>query len=79
MAFRTASPRAATSRWLEGLASASNVNSTPTIRINGEDYKPTTPEDLVAKIKEIVGDVPGLVAASPNPEPTPPPGAPGTP
>lgn len=63
----------------QGLASASNVNSTPTIRINGEDYKPTTPEDLVAKIKEIVGDVPGLVAASPNPEPTPPAGAPGAP
>jgi protein-disulfide isomerase len=62
----------------QGLASANNINSTPTIRINGENYEPTTPEDLVAKIKEIVGDVPGLVAASPNPEPTPaaPPGAP---
>jgi protein-disulfide isomerase len=58
-----------------GLASASNVNSTPTIRINGQDYDPTTPEDLVAKIKEIVGDVPGLMPAPPNAEPTQP-GAP---
>ena len=45
-------------------------NSTPTIRINGEDYSPTTPDELVAKIKEIVGDVPGLMPAPPNPEPT---------
>ena len=45
--------------------------STPTIRINGEDYNPTTPDALVAKIKEIVGDVPGLEAAPPAPAPTP--------
>lgn len=63
----------------QGLASATNVNSTPTVRINGEDYTPETPEKLVEKIKEIVGDVPGLVAAPPNAEPTLPPGAPGTP
>lgn len=49
----------------QGLAAATNVNSTPTIRINGEDYSPTTPDALVAKIKEIVGDVPGLQAAPP--------------
>ena len=36
---------------------------------------PTTPDELVDKIKEIVGDVPGLMPAPPNPEPTPP-GAP---
>jgi protein-disulfide isomerase len=55
-----------------GLASASNVNATPTVRINGEDYEWTTPEALVAKIKEIVGDVPGLAAAPPVAQPTPP-------
>jgi protein-disulfide isomerase len=48
-----------------GLAAATTVNSTPTIRINGEDYSPTTPDALVAKIKEIVGDVPGLDGAAP--------------
>ena len=51
------------------------AGSTPTIRINGEDYSPTTPAELVTKIKEIVGDVPGLMPAAPNPEPKPP-GAP---
>ena len=53
----------------QGLAAATNVRSTPTIRINGEDYSPTTPDALVAKIKEIVGDVPGLEAAPPAPAP----------
>lgn len=38
-----------------GLAAATNVTGTPTIRINGEDYTPTTPDALIAKIKEIVG------------------------
>ncbi|CAN5423978.1 DsbA family protein [soil metagenome] len=47
-----------------GLAAASNINSTPSVKINGEDYQYSTPEDLVAKIKEIVGDVPGLDAAA---------------
>jgi len=52
----------------KGLATATNVQSTPTIRINGQDFTvtdKTTPDDLVAKIKEIVGDVPGLSAAPP--------------
>ena len=47
----------------DGLAAATNVTGTPTVRINGEDYKPTTPDALVAKIKGLVGDVPGLAAA----------------
>ena len=54
----------------QGLAKAATINSTPTMRINGEDYESPTPDDLVAKIKEIVGDVPGLMSAPPNPEPT---------
>jgi protein-disulfide isomerase len=57
----------------KGLAAATSVQSTPTIRINGEDYSPTTPDALVAKIKEIVGDVPGLQAAPPVAATPPPP------
>jgi protein-disulfide isomerase len=45
------------------LAAAANIRSTPTIRINGQDYRPTTPDDMISKIKGIVGDVPGLGAA----------------
>lgn len=62
-----------------GLAAATQVTGTPTVRINGEDYKPTTPDALVAKIKEIVGDVPGLTAAPAAPAPTPPASAPTAP
>ncbi|AEV76341.1 protein-disulfide isomerase [Mycolicibacterium rhodesiae NBB3] len=66
---------------VSGLAAATNVNSTPTIRINGEDYRPTTPDALIAKIEEIVGNVPALDsgAAPPAADPTPvgpPPNAP---
>ena len=55
----------------EGLAKATNVHSTPTIRINGEDYSPTTPDALIAKIEEIVGNVPALDAGAPPPAPAP--------
>jgi hypothetical protein len=48
---------------VDGLAAATKVNATPTVRINGEDYQYSTPDALVAKIKEIVGDVPGLTTA----------------
>lgn len=54
-----------------GLAAASKVNATPTVRINGEDYEYSTPDALVAKIKEIVGDLPGLTAAPPAAQSTP--------
>lgn len=47
-----------------GMAQATNINATPTVRINGEDYQYSTPDALVAKIKEIVGDVPALNAAA---------------
>ncbi|OMC06423.1 hypothetical protein A5735_04180 [Mycolicibacter heraklionensis] len=50
-----------------GMAAAGGIHATPTLRINGEDYRPSTPEALVAKIREIVGDVPGMdVPASPS-------------
>jgi protein-disulfide isomerase len=54
-----------------GMATATGIKSTPTIRINDEDYEYSTPDALVAKIKEIVGDVPGLAAVAPAPEPAP--------
>ncbi len=52
-----------------GMAAATGIKSTPTIRINGEDYQYSTPEALVAKIREIVGDVPALDAVAPPPAP----------
>jgi protein-disulfide isomerase len=66
----------------QGLAGATNVNGTPTIRINGDDFPisgpngPAKPQDLVDKVKAIVGDVPGLTTAPPASLP-PSPGAPG--
>lgn len=44
----------------KGMAAATGINATPTVRINGEDYQYSTPEALVGKVKEIVGDVPGM-------------------
>lgn len=55
---------------VKGLATATNVTGTPTVRINGEDYKFSTPDALVAKIKEIVGEIPGATAAPAAPAPT---------
>jgi protein-disulfide isomerase len=57
---------------VQGLAAATGVQATPTIRINGQDYQVSTPDALVAKIKETVGNVPGLDGAAPAaPAPTP--------
>lgn len=47
-------------KMVSGMAQAAGIHATPTLRINGEDYRPSTPEALVAKIREIVGDVPGM-------------------
>jgi protein-disulfide isomerase len=49
---------------VDGLASASKITATPTLRLNGEDITVQTPADLVAKVKAIVGDVPGIDAAA---------------
>ena len=43
-----------------GEAAAANITATPTIKINGDNYDQSTPDALVAKIKSIVGDVPGI-------------------
>ncbi|MBV9090668.1 MAG: DsbA family protein [Mycobacteriaceae bacterium] len=50
---------------VKGIAAAAKVQATPTIRINGQDYDPTTPQDMVNKIESIVGTVPGLTAGAP--------------
>ncbi|GAY16583.1 thioredoxin domain-containing protein [Mycobacterium sp. shizuoka-1] len=56
---------------VNGLAAASKISATPTIRLNGEDISPASPDELLAKVKAVVGDVPGL-----QPAPTPAPAAP---
>ncbi|MCV7169549.1 DsbA family protein [Mycobacterium manitobense] len=59
---------------VKGMADATDVNGTPTIRINGEDFQltqQTTPDDLIAKVKEIVGDIPALDGPAPGPVPPP--------
>jgi protein-disulfide isomerase len=52
---------------VDGLAAAAGITSTPSVRINGEDYEYSTPEALIAKVEEIVGDVPGLDGAATPP------------
>jgi protein-disulfide isomerase len=56
----------------QGLAAATGIQATPTIRINGQDYEASTPDALVAKVKELVGNVPGLDGAAPPEQPAPP-------
>jgi protein-disulfide isomerase len=51
-------------KMVDGLAASAGIHATPTVRINGQDYQWSTPDALVAKIKEIVGDVPGLDTAA---------------
>ena len=50
---------------VKGIAATAKIQATPTIRINGQDYDPTTPQDMVNKIESIVGTVPGLTAGAP--------------
>ncbi len=47
-----------------GEATAAKITATPTIKINGDDYDPSTPDALVGKIKDIVGPVPGIDTAA---------------
>ncbi len=37
------------------LAAAAGIQPTPTIRINGQDYTPSTPDALVTNVKELAG------------------------
>ncbi|OBK96193.1 hypothetical protein A5645_09930 [Mycobacterium asiaticum] len=43
-----------------GLAGANNIRATPTVKINGQEYEWSTPDALVAKIRDIVGNIPGM-------------------
>jgi protein-disulfide isomerase len=64
---------------VQGLAQATQIQSTPTVKINGQDFavtETTTPDDLVNQVKSIVGDVPGLMSKPAAPTPTVPPTAP---
>lgn len=63
---------------VQGMAAATGINSTPTVKFNGEEYNPSTPDALIAKVKEIVGDVPALNGPAPGPgaPAAPAPGAP---
>jgi protein-disulfide isomerase len=45
-----------------GMAGATNVQHTPTVRINGQDYELSTPDALVSSIEQLVGPVPGIDA-----------------
>lgn len=67
-------------KMIEGLAAASKITATPTIRLNGEDISPATPDELLAKVKAIVGNLPGLQPTPPAlAPPAPPVPAPATP
>ena len=51
---------------VKGLAAAAKITATPTIRLNGEDINPATPDELIAKVRQIVGPLPAL---APTPAP----------
>ena len=57
---------------VKGLAAASKITATPTIRLNGQDISPATPEELTAKIAQIVGPVPALAPTPAGPTPASP-------
>jgi len=45
---------------VSGMADATNVEHTPTVRINGQDYELSTPDALVASIEQLVPPVASL-------------------
>ena len=51
---------------VKGRAAASKITATPTIRLNGQDISPATPDELIAKVRQIVGPIPAL---APTPAP----------
>jgi len=54
---------------IKALAGNAKITATPTIRLNGQDISPANPDDLIAKIRAVVGPVPALM---PSPAPAPP-------
>ena len=58
-------------KMVDGLAAAAKITATPTIKLNGEEISPSTPDDLIAKVTAIVGPVAGPQPAPPAPAPAP--------
>jgi protein-disulfide isomerase len=56
---------------VKGLAAASKITATPTIRLNGQDISPATPDELIAKVSQIVGPIPALAPAPSGAAPAP--------
>ncbi len=54
---------------IKNLAANAKITATPTIRLNGQDISPATPDELLAKVRSIVGPLPAL---APTPAPAPP-------
>ena len=50
----------------QGMAAATETRGTPSVRFNGEDYQWSTPDALIAKVKEVVGDMPELAGPAPT-------------
>ncbi|MCE9515367.1 MAG: DsbA family protein [Mycobacterium sp.] len=48
---------------IAALASNAKITATPTIRLNGEDISPATPDELLAKVRAVVGPIPALAPA----------------
>jgi protein-disulfide isomerase len=64
---------------VQGLVKATGIEFTPTIRVNGDQFAvsdTTTPQDLINKVTQITGPVPGLAGAAPPPASPPAPAAP---
>jgi protein-disulfide isomerase len=62
-------------KMVDGLAAAAKITATPTIKLNGEEISPATPDELIAKVTAVVGAVPALKPAPPA-RPAPAPAAP---
>ena len=57
---------------IKGLAAAAKITATPTIRLNGTDISPANPDDLLAKVRQIVGPIPALAPTPAGPAPAAP-------
>ena len=57
---------------VKGLAANAKITATPTIRLNGQDISPATPDELIAKIVAVVGPLPALAPTPAAPAPVAP-------
>jgi protein-disulfide isomerase len=56
-------------KMVKGLAAATKVSATPTIRLNGQDISPANADELLAKVRAVAGPVPGLMPTPSTPAP----------